>query len=107
MYTKISFDRADEAYDENRANAEQLTASVMDAFNRRFADYGQGAAALAEYRRVKTEIDNDPNMTMFGVLEAFRAAIEAHPAARNWAVFEQEATAAIQPFYFSMHFIGD
>lgn len=107
MYAKLKFDRCDEAFDETQVDVDRLASSVMNAFNRHFEGYDQAAAALAEYRRVKAEVEADPTMNMFGALEAFEAAMAAHPDASGWRKFENEAAAAIAPFCFSMKFSND
>lgn len=107
IVSTVTFDRTDAPYDPEAAEIDGLHGAVMDAFNRRFSGFEQGAGAQEAYRHVRADVEADTTLSLFGVLEAFRAALAAHPDAREWEAFEHEAAAAIAPFCFSMRFHGD
>ena len=105
MYAKIHFERSDVEYEEIPADHDRLLTPVMEAFNCRFKSYRSGAEARDAYTQAKADVDGDPHVTMFGVMEDFRAAVAARPGAGTWQAFRKEATAAIAPFFFTMDFI--
>lgn len=107
IVSTVTFDRTDAPYDPQPAEIDGLHGAVMEAFNRHFGGFDQGAEALDAYRRIRAQIDADTTLPLFGVLEAFQAALAAHPDAKEWAAFENEAAAKIAPFCFSMRFHGD
>lgn len=74
----------------------------MGALGRRFGSYAAAAAAQTAYARMQAEIEADASL--FGAIEARRAGLAAHPEAFEWAEFEREATAGIEPFRFSIRF---
>jgi hypothetical protein len=98
----ITFDRRDTQADCNQADLYSLQEFVLVALDRHFGGYALAAAAQEEYRRVKADIEADTNL--FGADAALRAGLAAHPEAREWADFEQEAAAGIEPFCFSIRF---
>jgi hypothetical protein len=98
----ITFDRCDTEADGGQADVLSLQEAVMAALERRFGGYALAAAAQEEYRRVRADIDADTNL--FGWAEALRTGLAAHPEAREWAEFERDATAGIEPFCFSIRF---
>lgn len=107
IVSTVTFDRIDAPYDPEPAEINGLHGAVMDTFNRHFGSFDQGAGAQAHYRRIQADINADTTIPLFGVLEAFRAALAAHPDALEWAAFESEAAALIAPYSFSIRFNGD
>lgn len=107
IVSTVTFDRIDAPYDPQPAEIDGLHGAVMEAFNQHFAGFDQGAKAQATYKQVRADINADTTIPLFGVLEAFRAALAARPDAREWEAFEQEAAAKIAPFCFSIRFQGD
>lgn len=105
-YAVISFDRNDEPSDWTQTDVSGLHGDVMAVLESHFVDYAEASAAKEEYERVKAQVDADPNMTIFSVLETFRAALAAHPPAKEWAEVESEVAAKIAPFSFSIKFTG-
>lgn len=74
----------------------------MGAIDRRFGGYALAAAAQTAYGRVQDDIAANGNL--FGPIEARRAGLAAHPEAFEWAEFEREVAAGIEPFGFSIQF---
>lgn len=107
MVSTVTFERIDAAQELEQADIDGLHGIVMEVFGRHFAGFAQGARAQAAFRRVRAGVDADTTIPLFGVLEAFKAALTAQPDAREWEAFEQEAAAKIAPFGFSMRFHGD
>lgn len=106
MIATLSFDRIDAPHELKPDELNGLHGSVMESFNRHFGGFDQGAGALETYRRVQADINADTTLPLFGVLEAFKAALAAHPDALEWSAFENEAAAKIAPFCFSIRFTG-
>jgi len=104
MIATLSFDRFDGPHDLKPDELDGLHEAVMEAFNRHFSGYDQGARALETYRRVQADINADKTFRLFSLLEVFKAALAAHPDALEWWAFENEAAAKIAPVCFSMRF---
>ena len=106
MIATMTYERCDAPQELKQDDIDGLHGAVMETLNRHFSDFDQAAGAFETYRRVRADINADTTLPLFGVLEAFQAALAAHPDAKEWAAFESEAAAKIAPFCFSIQFTG-
>jgi hypothetical protein len=106
LIATMTFDRCDDEADWDQTDIYGLQEAVMVAMDKHFGGYRSAAEAQREYGRVRAHIEADaPNL--FGLTEIWRAGLAAHPKAKQWEVFEREASAVIAPFCFSIQFKGD
>jgi len=98
----ITFGAGNAEADGAHADILDLHAAVVAALDRHFGGYDVAAEAQEEYRRVRAEIAADAGL--FGWAEALRAGLAARPQAQEWAEFERDAAAGIEPHCFSIRF---